>query len=103
MKKTEKSSNYTSFHGDVIKCKLADLRSILGQPKFEENDGSDKVNFDWLLETESGEVFTVYDWKQYRAVSEEEIIEWHIGGKSQISTSLALVEITNALSNLYNS
>lgn len=103
MKQTQKDSNNTSFHGHVIKCRLADLRTILGQPEYENNDGSDKVNFDWTMETESGLVFTVYDWKQYRRVSEEEIIAWHIGGKSEISTSLALVEITSALTNLYNS
>jgi hypothetical protein len=48
---------WTSFHGSVIKCKASDLRSILGIPRYEGNDGTDKVNFDWVMETESGDVF----------------------------------------------
>jgi hypothetical protein len=55
------------------------------------------------METESGEVFTVYDWKYYRPLGEEEMVEWHIGGHSGGVTADALAEITNALLNLYNS
>ena len=93
----------TSFHGSVIKCKVSDLRFILGIPRYEVNDGTDKVNFDWIMETESGDVFTVYDWKEYRPLGENEVIEWHIGGHSGVVTEVALGEITNDLSKLYNS
>lgn len=103
MKHTKKSASGTSFFGDVFQAKVSDLRTILGQPKFEHNDGQDKTNLDWTMETESGEAFTVYDWKYYRPLDEEEMVEWHIGGKSGIVTEVALAEITNALSNLYNS
>lgn len=103
MKQTQKSASGTSFFGDVFQAKVSDLRTILGQPKFEHNDGQDKTNIDWTMETESGEVFTVYDWKYYRPLEEEEMVEWHIGGHSGKVTEVALGEITNALSNLYNS
>ena len=103
MKHTEKSASGTSFYGDVFQAKVSDLRTILGQPKFEHNDGQDKTNLDWTMETESGEVFTVYDWKYYRPLNEEEIVQWHIGGLSGGVTEVALNEITHALSNLYNS
>ena len=103
MKHTEKSASGTSFFGDVFQAKPSDLRTILGQPKFETNDGKDKTNLDWIMETESGEVFTVYDWKYYRPLNEDEMVQWHIGGNSGRITELALAEITNALSNLYNS
>lgn len=103
MKYTTKSSSGTSFFGDEFHAKVSDLRRILGEPKFETNDGRDKTNFDWTLETQSGEVFTVYDWKYYRPLDEEEMVEWHIGGHSGGVTAVALEEITNALSNLYNS
>ncbi len=82
MQYTTKSTNMTSFHGSVIKCKASDLRSILGIPRYEGNDGTDKVNFDWVMETESGDVFSVYDWKEYRPLDENEVIEWHVGGHS---------------------
>ena len=76
---------------------MDDLRNVLGQPKFESNDGQDKCNFDWIMETEDGTVFTVYDWKEYRALQEGEIVEWHIGGKSRSDTEKALTEIIEAL------
>lgn len=103
MKHTEKSASGTGFFGDVFQATPSDLRTILGQPKFEHNDGQDKTNREWTMETESGEVFTVYDWKYYRPLDEDETVEWHIGGNSGRVTELALAEITNALSNLYNS
>lgn len=103
MKHTEKSASGTGFFGDVFQAKPSDLRTILGQPKFEHNDGQDKTNLDWTMETESGEVFTVYDWKYYRPLNEEEIVQWHIGGLSGGVTEVALNEITHALSKLYNS
>jgi hypothetical protein len=103
MKYTTKSASGTSFFGDEFHAKVSDLRIILGLPKFETNDGKDKTNFDWIMETESGEVFTVYDWKYYRPLDEDEMVQWHIGGNSGRVTKIALEEITNALSNLYNS
>lgn len=103
MKYTEKSSSGTSFFGDEFHARVSDLRRILGEPKFENNDGQDKTNFDWTLETESGDVFTVYDWKYYRPLDEEEMVEWHIGGHGGLVTKMALGEIADALSNLYES
>ena len=100
MKRTTKSAAGTSFHGDVFNATVSDLRKILGIPKFEDNDGEDKTNFDWTMETENGEIFTVYDWKYYRPLEENELIEWHIGGRSGIVTSTALNEIAGALNEL---
>jgi hypothetical protein len=100
MKKTSKSPNGTSFHGDVFNASVSDLRKILGIPVSETNDGRDKVNFEWVMENEEGEVFTVYDWKEYRVLDENELIEWHIGGHSSLSTDLAVNEIAGSLNEL---
>jgi len=100
MKKTSKTPNGTSFHDDVFNASVSDLRKILGTPESETNDGEDKVNFEWVMETEEGEVFTVYDWKEYRVLDEDEIIEWHIGGHSSFATYLAVNEIAGALNEL---
>jgi hypothetical protein len=99
MKPTSQSANGTSFHDDTFRASVADLRKILGEPTYECNDGSDKVNFDWTMETKDGEVFTVYDWKEYRPLRETETIEWHIGGHSGLITYKALEEIKSALYN----
>lgn len=100
MKHTEKSASGTGFYDDVFQAKVSDLRTILGQPKFEHNDGQDKTNLDWTMETESGGIFTVYDWKYYRPLEEDELVEWHIGGHSGSVTDQALNEIAGALNEL---
>ena len=97
MKQTDKSANGTSFHNHTFTATVDDLRNVLGQPQFESNDGEDKNNFDWVMETQDGTVFTVYDWKEYRRLEEDEVIEWHIGGRSGADTEKALLEIREAL------
>ena len=52
------------------------------------------------METEGGELFTVYDWKEYRTLDEDEIIEWHIGGYNEASTIDALNEMGSALAEI---
>jgi len=96
MKATFKSTGGTSFHDSVISETLANLISVLGEPNYSGNDGEDKVNFEWEMETEDGDVFTVYDWKEYRSISDHEVIEWHIGGKTKSETEKARQVIFNA-------
>jgi hypothetical protein len=97
MKATSKEVDGTSFHETTIKCSLATLRKVLGEPEYEPNDGEDKVNFEWVLETDNGDVFTVYDWKEYRSLNENEMIEWHIGGFDKPTTEQAKREIREAI------
>jgi hypothetical protein len=96
-KKTEKSCNGSSFHNTTLSCKAKDLIKILGEPTYEDNTGEDKVNLEWVCETQDGEVFTIYDWKEYRAINSDEEIEWHIGGYKQRITEKAREEILEML------
>ena len=93
MKTTTKSSEGTSFHNSTVSCSVLTLKKILGEPVYECNDGSNKTNFDWEMETDNGDIFTVYDWKEYRTLKEDEIIQWHIGGMSKQITEQAKHEI----------
>ena len=97
MKKTNKEVNGTSFHDSVIKCSVSTLKKVLGEPEYDGNDGQDKVNFEWTMETNDGDVFTVYDWKEYRSINEDEVIEWHIGGHTKSATEKAKYEIREAI------
>jgi len=97
MKLTTKGADGTSFHDTTINCSVSTLKKVLGEPQYECNDGSDKVNFDWTMETDEGDVFTVYDWKEYRSLNENEMIEWHIGGMSKQVTEQARREIREAI------
>ena len=93
MKKTFKETNGTSFHDTVIEATVNELKHIPGEPDYDGNDGRDKVNFVWEMETDNGDVFTVYDWKEYRSLSGNEVVEWHIGGRSKDITEQAKREI----------
>jgi hypothetical protein len=97
MKKTLQSANGTSFHDTTIKYSVSTLIKTLGKPNYVSNDGRDKVNFEWKMETNEGDVFTIYDWKEYRSLNENEIIEWHIGGKNRNITEQAAREIMDEM------
>ena len=82
-KKTYQSTDFTSFHGVTIRASVEQLTKAFGDPSMEYNTGEDKVNFEWEMETEEGEVFTIYDWKYYRPLRSDEIVTWNIGSKSK--------------------
>jgi hypothetical protein len=96
-KLSTKSANGTSFHDTVIVCSYNQLVEAIGEPQSSDNTGEDKVNFDWTCELNDGRVFTIYDWKEYRPIKKDEIIEWHIGGDNRIITEFALIELTALL------
>ena len=101
MKATFKSAHATSFFNTTFSATVQDLRKILGIPREEQNNGKDKTNFEWVMITDDGDVFTVYDWKEYHVLDEEmEEIDWHIGGHSRRVTEKALEEIEEALSGI---
>jgi len=100
MKTTVKSPVGTSFHDSVINTTVNKLIKVLGEPKHSDNSGTDKINFEWTMELNSGDVFTVYDYKEYRSLDPNEIIEWHIGGANKNVTDAALIEISLALNNV---
>ena len=89
-------ANGTSFHDTCILCTKLELTNLLGEPTYEQNNGEDKVNFEWVCETEDGQTFTIYDWKEYRPIDDNEEIEWHIGGSDRATTERAYRELVQA-------
>jgi hypothetical protein len=96
-KLTEKSANGTSFYDTVIRTTVNKLVEAVGKAQWENNSGDDKTNFDWICETEDGDVFTIYDWKEYRSIRLDETIEFHIGGESKSITDKAKRELLEIL------
>ena len=96
-KKTYKSTDNTSFHNVTFRASVEQLISAFGDPSMEYNTGEDKVNFEWEMETEDEVVFTIYDWKYYRPLRKDEMIEWHIGAKSRYESEMAKLEVLKAL------
>ena len=96
-KLTNQNANGTSFHDVTFKATVNQLISVLGEPHWVDNTGEDKVNFDFVFETEEGDVFSIYDWKEYRVLDLDEAIEWHIGAYSKSVSNVALEEVLNQL------
>ena len=92
MKRSNNTSG-TSFHGVTLTVTPQKLIDVLGEPDFFDNDGQDKVNMEYNLETEDGIVFTIYDWKEYRPLQMDEKIEFHIGGFSYSQCAEAKNEV----------
>lgn len=97
MKLTTQSTDYTSFHGVIVKTTVKKLKDALGRPQYSENSGRDKSNFVWGCENKDGEVVTIYDYKEYKPINEDEEINFHIGGFSLISTLKGKEELESLL------
>jgi hypothetical protein len=95
MKKTKKTTNGTSFHDSIIRASINQLNDCLWQGTFYGFD--DKVSWEWECELENGKVFTIYDWKEYRKLGKDELVNWHIGGVNRMVTQQAYSEIIKAL------
>lgn len=75
----------TSFHDVIIRTTVNKLKKRLGEPCYINNTGNDKVNFEWVVETKSGILGRIYNYKEYRKIKVNEVIEWHIGGKNKVN------------------
>lgn len=95
-KKTYQDTDGTSFHGVTIRATVDQLTKAFGEP-YDSNSGEDKVNFVWDMENNEGEVFTIYDWKEYRVLKSDEMITWHIGSKSKSDSNVAERELLKKL------
>jgi len=78
-KLSKKESNGTSFHDVIIKTTVNELIDKLGEPQYYENDGSDKVNVEFICETDGGDSFTIYDWEEYSILDNDKTHNFHIG------------------------
>lgn len=98
MKRTNKSACGTSFHGTTITSTVNILKEVLGEPQ-NYSSGDDKTTHQWTMLNDFEDLFTVYDWKEYRKFGDDEYVEFHIGGKRLGSTEQAKKEILAELLN----
>jgi len=92
-KLTAQSTNNTSFHGVTFKATVNQLIQAFGQPSMEDNTGEDKTNFEWDMETEAGDVFCIYDWKEYKELDLDRAYNFHIGSIEKSTSEIAKREI----------
>ena len=96
-KATTQTANGTSHFFITLQATPKQLISLFPNSYEAENTGEDKVNFDFTLETDSGDVFTLYDWKEYRRLGANELVEWHIGANSETISRKAKAEVVTML------
>lgn len=96
-KLSELSANGTSFHNSTIVTSIDNLIEVLGNPQFYENGREDKTKVEWNCETENGDVFTIYDWKESEPLNSRDLVSFHIGGKNWNITNQAKEEIDQLL------
>lgn len=94
---TRKSAGGTSFHGVTLKATPQQLIDLFPHSVYEQNDGRDKTNFDFTLQTESGKVFTIYDWNYYRKLRMDEVVEWRVGASSEATSIEGRDEVVEML------
>jgi hypothetical protein len=102
MKRSDKDIVGTSFHRHTFRAPKSWVVEVLGEPEWTERayqNITEKVQNEWICETEGGHVFAIYDWKEYREYGDDEIIEWHIGGFSGKITEQAQKEILALMNN----
>ena len=68
----------TYFSGMTVQATLAEMEEAFGPPDYARNYGSDKVNFEFRI-VFNGITYTIYDWKEYRTLEKNDVVEWHIG------------------------
>ena len=103
MLKQPSGSFEASFHNVVITTTpkaLIDLCAKYDINFYSCNDGKDKTNFDFEFESKDGVRFFVYDWKEYRQLSLNENIEFHIGAKDKSESNKAYDVLMEELNNL---
>jgi len=98
-KLSSKSPTGTSWHGHTITATPNQLIEALGEPQYGYNDGQDKSNFDWVCETESGHVFTIYDWKEYVPLKMDSEYSFHVGANAKLVAVRAVQEVYQLLKN----
>lgn len=97
VKETFKDCNGTSFHDTTIVTTPRKLVELFPNSYSEQNNGEDKVNFDFVLENSNGDIFTIYDWKEYRRIGMDEQIQFHIGGFSREVTEQSKKDLQKML------
>lgn len=97
MKKTNQSTSGTSYHGIEIKVNPDTIFEVLGEPSWVGRCSEEKVWFQWAMETETGHVFTVYDYKRPRNAWNMDTIRLHIGAHSKEVSIEAFLELNEAI------
>jgi hypothetical protein len=100
MEKTNKVGQ-SSFHGGIITATVQELTYIFGDAQYKNNDGKDKINYQWYMKDTYGLLFTLYDMKYYRPLTADEVINWHIGCHSKEESDYIVDKVQTLIKNTF--
>ena len=63
----------------TFKASYNDVKAIFGKANLGES-GDQKCSHEWQLKDDNGNIYNIYDWKEYRKIPKKEVICYHIGG-----------------------
>jgi hypothetical protein len=86
----------SSFHGQTVTTTVNKLIKAIGEPMYVDNSGEDKSNYDFSFMVQDFEAF-VYDWKEYRPIGPNELIDFHIGTDTPMQSLIAKEELEQLL------
>lgn len=89
MKTSNQNTDETSFQNITIRTTANQLIEKLGFP----NSIAEGVSFDWVCETEDGDVFTIYDYYHSGSLPYDRLHKFHIGSKSLLISHQAKTEL----------
>jgi hypothetical protein len=84
----------TSYHGINIETTASKLNKKYGKS---EVSGDGKTQREWNLETNDGEPFTVYDYKEGRKIKLSEVYQYHIGAMDEQTAAKVRRELKSDL------
>jgi hypothetical protein len=88
----------TSFHNVTIKTTANKLMSIISSQDVEvSGDVDEKYQYHFYFTNSMGEEITIYDWKEYRAVGLDEVLDFHIGSSDFFNGLLGKEELVSLL------
>ena len=95
-------SSGSAFYGSTINATTNELRKLFGDEA--DGDPYGKVQHEWGIDGEMDDdsiyEFSIYDWKEYREYSDDEMIEWHIGGENKTLTDAVKKKIEEMLAGI---
>jgi hypothetical protein len=105
MKPTNKSLSGTSSFYQTVETTIEKLIQAIGQPTYDGRGkgydaDADKTQVEWDLETSTGEVISLYDYKEYKWLSNNEVVKFHIGSYNLEASVFAKTELENLLAKL---
>lgn len=81
--KLSKKYNSMSYKIGSLNTNYKNLVRLFGKPQDENDDQSSKIQMEWTIEDELGNLFSIYSWKFYNDLNilkKWRLFNWSIGG-----------------------